>query len=68
MYSYPCFISNANTDIVQHAVSALRAITDWPIGVQAGLDADMLDYLPTLLDSSDIQIRADAGWILEHLP
>ncbi|KAJ7479227.1 armadillo-type protein [Mycena latifolia] len=58
-----------DTDIgcLKSAIYALSGMTNWPNGAQAAVDANILDYLKELLESSDDGVRKFTCWLLGDL-
>jgi hypothetical protein len=61
------FISGANLKVIQSAVQTLHRISGLSEGAQAVVDANVLEYVPKLLESAKAEVRKWTWEILEAL-
>jgi hypothetical protein len=61
------FISARNFKVIQSAVQTLHRISGLSEGAQAAVDANVLEYVPKLLESANAQVRKWTCDMLEAL-
>ncbi|KAJ7636439.1 armadillo-type protein [Roridomyces roridus] len=60
-------LRDSDTIVIQNSLFALWNISEWPDGAQAALDVEILNLIPELLDSPDVDIRRPASYLLDKI-